>query len=55
VPMLFSSDLKLCHVCGGEGWNKGIQRLVGNGAVESQHGTGVEGSSYPWAKDHKPK
>jgi hypothetical protein len=51
VLMLSSSGLKLCRVCRVEGWNLGIQSLVGNGAVESQHGTGVEGSSHPWAKD----
>jgi hypothetical protein len=31
------------------------QKLVGNGAVDTQHGTGVEGGSHPCPKGYYPK
>jgi hypothetical protein len=52
---------QLYHMCGHEGlrgrirgWGWG-QQLVGNGAFESQHRTGVEGSSHPSSEDHHCK
>jgi hypothetical protein len=33
----------------------GAKRAFGNGAVDSQHGAGVERSSYPCRKRYHPK
>jgi hypothetical protein len=40
----------------GEKWGQGgAGGLVGNLAVDSQHGTSVEGSLLPYTEDHLPK
>ncbi len=36
------------------GRDEGQKRASGKGAVDSQHGTGVEGSSHPCSKGYQP-
>jgi hypothetical protein len=33
----------------------GVKRVCGNGEVDSQHGTGVEGSLHTGSKSYRPK
>jgi hypothetical protein len=57
--MLSSANLKLHHICGYVGLSGGIGGWVGpvacgNRAVDSRHGTGVEGSLHPCTEGHHP-
>jgi hypothetical protein len=60
IPMLSSACLNISHVWvqrleGIFGVRVGTKRARGNGAVDAQLGTGVEGGSHPCTKGCHPK
>jgi hypothetical protein len=55
VNVIFCQLKKTCHMCGngveGDVWGKvRAKRVGGKRAVDSQHGTAVEGGSHPCTK-----